>query len=113
MRLVVLWLITQEGLPNEQELSEMEAALKSSSPPPSASSSSAPNPPSLDLSPLHYVHTLKKNNLMGHGQGGGGSKGSSLGPGGGGEGGLSSALASQAQLLDWADKTFGQGLSQV
>ena len=56
-----------------------------------------------DISPLQYVRTLKRNNLTGSAKAGGG----------GGGGGDSSGLMSQTNLLDWADKTFGQGLSHV
>ena len=56
------------------------------------------------MSPLQYVRTLKRNNLTGT---------AALKGGAGGGGDALSALTSQTNLLDWADKTFGQGLSHV
>ncbi len=56
-----------------------------------------------DVTALHYVRTLKRNNLTGSGK----ASAEALGHHGG------ASVASQNNLLDWADKTFGQGLSQV
>jgi hypothetical protein len=57
----------------------------------------------VDATALTYVRSLKRNNLTGAGRAGAEALGH--GPGG--------PAASQGNLLDWADKTFGQGLSQV
>lgn len=74
------------GLPSDSDLNELENALKSCG---------------ADVTALQYVRTLKRNNLTGAAKGGQ-------------EGGMSGlGLASQSNLLDWADKTFGSGLSQV
>ena len=53
---------------------------------------------------LEYVRTLKRNNLTGAQMQKAAAAASSDGLAG---------LASQTNLLDWADKTFGQGLSHV
>jgi hypothetical protein len=80
------------GLPSDSDLGELDAALQATG---------------VDVAPLQYVKTLKRNNLTGSAKASGGQGG------GGGDGGALSALTSQAHLLDWADKTFGQGISQV
>lgn len=59
-----------------------------------------------DVAPLVYVRTLKRNNLTGAKTGQpSASAGATAADGG--------LLTSQAHLLDWADKTLGQGLSSV
>lgn len=75
------------GLPSDSDLSDLESALRASG---------------VDVTALQYVRTLKRNNLTGQGAKADGMGGSSA-----------LGLASQNNLLDWADKTFGQGLSQV
>ncbi|GFH10184.1 SM/Sec1-family protein, partial [Haematococcus lacustris] len=86
LRLALIWLLTTEGLPSEADLGDLEAALRSAG---------------ADVTALAYVRTLKRNNLTGARVDGQSSTG-----------GLSSAQGGAA-LLDWADKTFGQGLSHV
>ncbi|GIL46543.1 hypothetical protein Vafri_3525 [Volvox africanus] len=88
LRLALIYVLAQDGLPSDQELSELEAIMRSGG---------------ADGTPLQYVRTLKRNNLTGSGKVGA----EALGHHGG------TAMASQNNLLDWADKTFGQGLSQV
>ncbi|KAG1665641.1 hypothetical protein FOA52_011235 [Chlamydomonas sp. UWO 241] len=90
LRLALLWLLAYDGMPSDAELGEMEQALLASG---------------ADIAALSYVRTLKRNNLTG-------AKG---GPGAGGapQAADGSLLSSQAYVLDWADKTFGQGLSTV
>lgn len=91
LRLALVWLLTYDGLPSDSEMSDLESALTSSG---------------ADVAPLQYVRMLKRNNLTGAKPSGGtvsaDNSSSAL-----------SALTSQAHLLDWADKTFGQGLSHV
>eukprot|EP00955_Chlamydomonas_euryale_P088602 364397-Chlamydomonas_euryale.AAC.9 len=94
LRLAVLWLLAYDGMPSEAELHEMDAALKAAG---------------ADVAPLSYVRTLKRNNLTGAKTGGPGGP-TAAAAAAGVDGGL---LASQGHLLDWADKTFGQGLSSV
>ena len=65
--------------PSNTDLGEMDAALHTAG---------------ADMSPLQYVRTLKRNNLTGAAKPGGGA---------GGDSGLS-ALTSQTNILDWADK---------
>ncbi|EFJ40861.1 hypothetical protein VOLCADRAFT_69047, partial [Volvox carteri f. nagariensis] len=88
LRLALIYVLAQDGLPSDQELSELEVVMRSGG---------------ADATALHYVRTLKRNNLTGSGKVGA----EALGHHGG------AAVASQNNLLDWADKTFGQGLSQV
>lgn len=75
------------GVPSDAEFAELEGVIRAGGGDPAA---------------LHYVRTLKRNNLTGGGPGGG--------KGGGGEGmGGGAAVASQSNLLDWA----AQGLAQA
>lgn len=76
------------GLPSEQELSELEQVMRTGG---------------ADVTALQYVRTLKRNNLTGSGKGGAEAMGHHSG----------GTMPSQNNLLDWADKTFGSGLSQV
>lgn len=74
-------------MPSDAEFAELEGVIRAGGGDPAA---------------LHYVRTLKRNNLTGGGPGGG--------KGGGGEGmGGGAAVASQSNLLDWA----AQGLAQA
>lgn len=87
LRIALLYLLSYDGLPGDAELAELENSLKNSG---------------ADVTALGYVRTLKRNNLTGAAK-------SAPAEGGGGFAGLSS----QSNLLDWADKTFGQGISNV
>ncbi|GAX85116.1 hypothetical protein CEUSTIGMA_g12536.t1 [Chlamydomonas eustigma] len=89
LRLVVLWLLICDGLPTDEDLQEMDSAVRTTG---------------VDMSPLLYVQSLKRNNMTGSKAGGVAVGESSTGL---------SALTKQTNLLDWADKTFGQGLSHV
>ncbi|CAD7703545.1 unnamed protein product [Ostreobium quekettii] len=74
-------------MPTDSDLSQIEAALRESG---------------ADTTGFSYVRTLRKNNLAG------GMKSASN------FGALSQlAGSSQSNLLSWAEKTFGQGLSTV
>ncbi|GFR43762.1 hypothetical protein Agub_g4874 [Astrephomene gubernaculifera] len=88
LRLALVYILAHDGLPSEQELSELEGVMRSGG---------------ADATALQYVRTLKRNNLTGSGKSGA----EALGHHGG------APMASQNNLLDWADKTFGQPLSQV
>mmetsp|Transcript_36225 Transcript_36225/g.80602 ORF Transcript_36225/g.80602 Transcript_36225/m.80602 type:complete len:637 (+) Transcript_36225:105-2015(+) len=87
LRLAIIWLLAYDGLPSDSDLGELENALKGAG---------------ADVTALSYVRTLKRNNLTGTQPKGAAAGADTL-----------SALASQGNLLDWADKAFGQGLSHV
>ncbi|KAG2439225.1 hypothetical protein HXX76_004587 [Chlamydomonas incerta] len=88
LRLALIYILAQDGLPSEQELSELEQVMRTGG---------------ADVTALQYVRTLKRNNLTGSGKGGAEAMGHHAG----------GTMPSQNNLLDWADKTFGSGLSQV
>ncbi|PNH04798.1 SEC1 family transport protein SLY1 [Tetrabaena socialis] len=91
LRLAIIYILAYDGLPSDHELSELENIMRTGG---------------ADVTALQYVRTLKRNNLTGSGgKGGGGAE--AMGHHAG------APAASQTNLLDWADKTFGQGLSQV
>eukprot|EP00803_Ostreobium_quekettii_P003899 evm.model.scf_1298.4 EVM.evm.TU.scf_1298.4 scf_1298:28637-31515(-) len=86
-RLALVCLLASDAMPTDSDLSQIEAALRESG---------------ADTTGFSYVRTLRKNNLAG------GMKSASN------FGALSQlAGSSQSNLLSWAEKTFGQGLSTV
>eukprot|EP00798_Chlamydomonas_sp_ICE-L_P019994 gene19994-26707_t len=88
LRMALIYLLSCEGIPSDSEMAGLEAAVKSAGG---------------DTTAMAYVRTLKRNNLTGAAQKAGGPQTQE---------GLA-GLASQSNILDWADKTFGQGLSTV
>lgn len=88
LRLVLIYLLTCDGLPSDAEMSDLEAAVRNVGG---------------DTMSLSYVRTLKRNNLTGA---------KHRAPAAASQDGLA-GLASQSNILDWADKAFGQGLSTV
>uniref|UniRef100_A0A7S0RXY2 SM/Sec1-family protein n=1 Tax=Chlamydomonas leiostraca TaxID=1034604 RepID=A0A7S0RXY2_9CHLO len=90
LRLACVWLLSYEGMPSDADLGELERVLKAAG---------------VDTTALAYVRSLKRNNLTG-------ARGPESAPGGG-MGGSGAAAQSSGALLDWADKTLGQGLSHV
>ncbi|KAG2499041.1 hypothetical protein HYH03_003226 [Edaphochlamys debaryana] len=88
LRMALIYVLAHDGLPSDQEMSELEGVIRSGG---------------ADATALQYVRTLKRNNLTGSGKTGAEALGHHSG----------APAASQSNLLDWADKTFGQGLSQV
>mmetsp|Transcript_17310 Transcript_17310/g.44389 ORF Transcript_17310/g.44389 Transcript_17310/m.44389 type:complete len:644 (+) Transcript_17310:191-2122(+) len=86
LRLAIVYLLAAEAVPGDAEMSAITEAL--------ASAGDA-------VKALSYVRRLRRMNLIGAGALKAADGSSSLG------------AASQGNLLDWADKTFGQGLSAV
>ncbi|KAK9915015.1 hypothetical protein WJX75_003656 [Coccomyxa subellipsoidea] len=90
LRLALVFLLTCEALPSDGDYERVTAALVAAG---------------ADTSALAYVRRMRRLNLTGRTGGG-----AAAGPAG--DGALA-GLAGQSHLLNWADKTFGQGLSSL
>eukprot|EP00878_Enallax_costatus_P003254 GHUV01003457.1.p1 GENE.GHUV01003457.1~~GHUV01003457.1.p1 ORF type:complete len:653 (+),score=212.17 GHUV01003457.1:296-2254(+) len=86
LRLALVHLLAAEQAPNEAELQELSAALTSAGVP--------------DTTALTYVARLRRNRLIGSARPAPGT-------------GHGVHVPSQGNLLDWADKALGQGISTV
>ncbi|EIE26993.1 SM/Sec1-family protein [Coccomyxa subellipsoidea C-169] len=90
LRLALVFLLTCEALPSDGDYERVTTALAAAG---------------ADTSALAYVRRMRRLNLTGR-------AGGATATGAAGDGALA-GLAGQSHLLNWADKTFGQGLSSL
>lgn len=93
LRLALVYLLTCEALPGDADYERITAALKAAG---------------ADVSALAYVRRMRRMNLTGRAGGAADGAGAAAS-----SGGALAGLAGQSHLLNWADKTFGQGLSSL
>jgi hypothetical protein len=85
-----VYLLTCEALPSDGDYERITSALTAAG---------------ADVSALAYVRRMRRMNLTG--------RGAAATPASTGGDGALAGLAGQSHLLNWADKTFGQGLSSL